>query len=72
MKYEDAGTNLLKGNNSSLLATIGGSRNLNAAELRGGINCVTPPSHKETRRVDGNADILSHPVGNNILCLGVT
>ena len=25
-----------------------------------------------TRRVDGNADILSHPVGNNILCLGVT
>ena len=25
-----------------------------------------------TRRVDGNANILSHPVGNNILCLGVT
>ena len=27
---------------------------------------------KETKRVDGNADILSHPAGNNILCLEVT
>ena len=25
-----------------------------------------------TRRVDGNADILSHLIGNNILYLGVT
>ena len=29
-------------------------------------------SFELTRWVDGNADILSHPVGNNILCLGVT
>ena len=32
----------------------------------------TLQNYQQTRRVDGNANILSHPVGKNILCLRVT